>query len=133
NRLTSASEYALSGTPSTTCSDTNARWCEAYSYGFAGNRTISARKNLTPSVLEATAYDTANRATTGGQAGSFLYDARGNMTRDPQPTATNSSSPASYAYDGENRLVAYCPQGGTCTTGTTGATVYQYDPESHRA
>jgi RHS repeat-associated protein len=62
---------------------------------------------------------------TGMLCGTFEYrDGRGNVTKEASGTSA--------AYDGENRLIAYRPQGVVCTTATAGATVYQYDAEGRR-
>src|SRR5260370_133504 len=60
---------------------------------------------------------------TGQMGGSFHYDSRGNVDGDPAVT---------YAYDAENRLAAYCPQGGTCTPTNAEATVFVQDGDGLR-
>ncbi len=126
NRLSLVSEFAAPQT-APGCDNGNRLWCESYSYDRWGNRTVSVHAT-SGYATEPSAFDTSNRMTTGQMGGSFQYDSRGNVTRDPVVGGTSGS----YAYDGESRLIAYCPQSATCTTGTSGATVYTYNGEGRR-
>jgi RHS repeat-associated protein len=132
NRLTVASEFS-SPQSAPQCATSGPQWCETYNYGQWGNRTIVAPRTTSASALEPAAFDTStNHMTTGGMGGTFQYgDNRGNLTEDAIAT-TVGALPATYAYDAENRLIAYCPQGGTCTTATAGATVYTYEGGGNR-
>ena len=128
NRLTSAVEYGGQSTTDPQCQNVSSHWCEAYGYnadvplsnGQFGNRVITARMNLTAMSTEPATFDgNTNRIKTGQNGGSFAYD-NGNVIRD--------SANATYGYDAEKRMVAYCSGGANpCTTTTPGATVYSYD------
>jgi RHS repeat-associated protein len=141
SRLKAASEYSTNTVqPDLVCGDSSSIWCEAYDYGeadtnagngAAGNRKIGARRGRTASFLEPSAFDPSNnRMTTGAQGGVFGYDGRGNVNA--EAGAASGANPAMYLYDAENRLLAYCAQGGTCTTATSGAVVFVYDADGRR-
>ena len=114
NRLSQAAESATVPTQ-TGCTNGSASWCETYGYDAFGNRTITARTNLTQSTVEATSYDTTtnrNLPTVG-----WSYDSAGNSLSDPLS--------GSYAYDAENRQK-------TATVTGSGTTQYSYDGEGRR-
>jgi RHS repeat-associated protein len=106
------------------------QWCEGYGYDSMGNRTIATRSNLTAGFTEAATFTPGtNRMAAGAAGGTFDYDGRGNVKKDAMGV---SGSGATYGYDGENRLAAYCVQGGTCVTTTSGAVLYGYDADGRR-
>jgi RHS repeat-associated protein len=91
-------------------------------YDRWGNRLIDLRSNIGQSTQEPTAFNAANQAT----GSNWGYDG-GNLTKDPVAT---------YAYDAENRVVAYCPQDTVAANCVpvegNGRTIYSYDGEGHR-
>src|ERR1017187_6728634 len=114
NRLAQAAESSSVPTQ-TGCTNSSANWCETYGYDAFGNRTITARTNLTQSTVEATNYDTSTNHNL--PTAEWSYDSAGNILSDPLS--------GSYAYDAENR------QKSATVTGS-GTTQYSYDGEGRR-
>jgi RHS repeat-associated protein len=131
NRLDIATENpttAPANPSQVACPDAGSSWCEAYGYGGQfGNRTVSARSQLTPPMLEPLAINQQTNRMANG-ATSWTYDNAGNVT-----AYANGAITGSYAFDAENRMTAYCPSVTTCTsTWASGNTVYTYDGDGRR-
>ena len=113
NRLLTAAESG-SGTP----------WSQTYAYDRYGNRRVTAgashgsNQALTPQAAVDIATSTNRLAGTKG-VNTVGYDPAGNLTAD---WAANT-----FAYDGDNRLVAF-----DAPMGTDSDTTYAYDGEGRR-
>ncbi len=122
NRLLLASENPSSSTKPV-CPDAASSWCQVYSYDAFGNRAIPSQSNLSISPLQPVAFNTASNQITGT---GWAYDtgSRGTVSRDPMAT---------YAYDADGLITAYCPGSGTCANvaGSSG-TLFAYDGEGRR-
>ena len=125
NRLAKAMENA--GTPgASTYAGTGSEWCRFFGYasGGNGNRAVTSNSGQGLPLNEPAGFNTNNRITDAG----WGYDGRGNVNQEP--------SGPTFAYDAENRQVAYCPSDAspsTCTqTAGNSRTLYYYDGEGHR-
>jgi hypothetical protein len=114
NRLSSASAYTFSGTPSTNCTQTTgstATWTESYALDGFGNLTNKIGTGGAPNVPIGV-NPTNNQITDGAPQ----YDANGNLT---------AQTGVSYTYDAENRMTNF-------GSVNNGARTFAYDSQNKR-
>ena len=112
NRLTGAVEN------SSACTQSFTDWCQQFTYDPFGNRTASSfGQGVSP--LTPAGFTSSNR----NSGSAWVYDASGNITADPGQSA--------YAYDAENRQIAYCVNASTCSV-STATMSYSYDGDGKR-
>ncbi|MDM7997908.1 MAG: RHS repeat-associated core domain-containing protein [Acidobacteriota bacterium] len=115
-------------------------WQQTYGYDPFGNRWVAASSGLPVSALTPTS-QSAFAAATNRLAGTYAYDARGNLKSygsrtlaydgEDRISAVGGIAPSSrYEYDGEGRRVRahVCSDASSCAPGSAASTtVYVYD------
>ena len=126
NRLAKAMENLPPHADESSCAASGSQWCRffGYSSGGNGNRAVTNYSGQGQVANQPAGFNANNRIADGG----WQYDARGNVIK--------QASGETFAYDAENRVVAYCPSDGNpvnCTqTAGNNRTLYYYDGEGHR-
>jgi RHS repeat-associated protein len=107
------------------CPDSGSRYCQGFQYDVWGNRTVPSLTGMGPALLTPTSYNSSNNQISSSGSG-WGYDSRGNISNNP--------AGQTFAYDSENRQVAFCTSdpAGCPNLAGTGRTLYSYDGDGRR-
>jgi RHS repeat-associated protein len=130
NRLSVAAENS-SNPSNPPCPDASSQWCRGYNYyaGGYGNRKTASLSGQGLSTLEPATFNASNQIADAG----WSYLEHGSVARG---NVTQQKNGATFAYDAENRQVAYCPNDANpancLQTAGNGRTLYYYDGDGRR-
>jgi YD repeat-containing protein len=130
NRLSVAAENS-SNPSNPPCPDSSSQWCRGYDYyaGGYGNRKTASLSGQGLSTLEPATFNANNQIADAG----WSYLEHGSVARG---NVTQQKNGATFAYDAENRQVAYCPNDANpancLQTAGNGRTLYYYDGDGRR-